>query len=195
MIEAESIELLRDARQLNARGNVLAVFPEAAGPAAGSPNGSPGSAHARRADLWRIRAGSLTYWSAEGRARLEQSITAQSSQGQISSRTLELFFSSAGPSAQAVPAAATSSGPQQLTRALASGGVTVRQGGRRGTAERAEYSAAEGKFVLSGGRPTLYDASGGTTTGRQLTFFFANDTIVVDSEDGSRTLTRHRVEK
>src|SRR5256885_9938435 len=35
----------------------------------------------------------------------------------------------------------------------------------------------------------------GTTTGRQLTFFLADDTIIVDSENGSRTLTRHRVEK
>jgi len=82
-----------------------------------------------------------------------------------------------------------------LSRAVASGGVTVRQGDRRGVAEQAEYIAAEGKFVLSGGHPTLYDAFRGTTTGRQLTFFFADDTIVVDSEEGSRTLTRHRVEK
>ncbi len=62
------------------------------------------------------------------------------------------------------------------------------------TSQATRY-AGEGKFVLSGGRPTLYDASRGTTTGRQLTFFFADDTIIVDSEEGSRTLTRHRVVK
>jgi len=28
-----------------------------------------------------------------------------------------------------------------------------------------------------------------------LTFFVANDTILIDSQDGSRTLTKHRVEK
>ena len=48
---------------------------------------------------------------------------------------------------------------------------------------------------MSGGNPTLYDGSQGTTTGRQLTFFLADDTIIVDSENGSRTLTKHRVEK
>src|SRR5205807_8226621 len=74
-----------------------------------------------------------------------------------------------------------------LFRSVASGGVTVRQGDRRGVAEQAEYIAAEGKFVLSGGHPTLYDTFRGTTTGRQLTFFFADDTIVVDSEEGSRS--------
>jgi hypothetical protein len=60
---------------------------------------------------------------------------------------------------------------------------------------RAEYTAAEGKFVLSEGKPTLYDSTGDTTTGRQLTFFLADDTIIVDSENGPRTLTKHRVDK
>jgi hypothetical protein len=48
---------------------------------------------------------------------------------------------------------------------------------------------------MTGGAPTLFDALEGTTTGRQLTFFLADATIIVDSENGSRTLTKHRVEK
>jgi hypothetical protein len=48
---------------------------------------------------------------------------------------------------------------------------------------------------MSGGTPTIFDGAEGTTTGRQLTFFLADDTIIVDSENGSRILTRHRVEK
>jgi len=73
--------------------------------------------------------------------------------------------------------------------------VDVKQQDRRGTSKSAEYTAAEGKFVLSGGKPTLYDSTGDTITGRELTFFFADDRIVVDSEEGSRTVTLHRVEK
>ena len=96
---------------------------------------------------------------------------------------MELFFD------------AGSNGPKQLSSAVANGGVTVRQGARRGTAEHAEYVVAEGKFVLSGGTPTLFDAARGTTTGRQLTFFLADDKILIDSEEGSRTLTKHRVQK
>jgi len=198
-IEADSIELKRDARVLNARGNVMAVFPQAAGsPAsglqAGSPGKSPGPGEGTGPDVWRIRAGALTYWSGEGRALLEQNVNAQSRQAQIISRALDLFFSSPGSTA-ASPARSGSGSTQQLTRAVATGNVVVHQGDRRGTAERADYFAGAGKFVLSGGRPTLYDASRGTTTGRQLTFFFADDTIIVDSEEGSRTLTRHRVVK
>jgi hypothetical protein len=48
---------------------------------------------------------------------------------------------------------------------------------------------------MTGGTPTLYDGTDGTTVGRQLTFFLANDTIIVDSENGPRILTRHRVDK
>jgi hypothetical protein len=86
-------------------------------------------------------------------------------------------------------------GAQQISRAVGTGGVTVQQGERRATADRGEYIAADGKFVMTGGTPTLFDATEGTTTGRQLTFFLADATIIVDSENGSRTLTKHRVEK
>ena len=86
-------------------------------------------------------------------------------------------------------------GAQQISHAVAAGGVTVQQGERRATADHGEYTAADGKFVMSGGTPTIFDAASGTTTGRQLTFFLADATIIVDSENGSRTLTKHRVEK
>jgi len=98
------------------------------------------------------------------------------------------------PAAPASPADAVASG-RQLSRVLAQGSVIVRQGDRRGEADQAEYTAADGKFVLSGGHPTLINASSDTTTGRSLTFFVANDTILIDSQEGSRTLTKHRVEK
>jgi lipopolysaccharide export system protein LptA len=73
--------------------------------------------------------------------------------------------------------------------------VVVRQADRRGTGEQAEYTAADQKFVLSGGQPTFTNASNDTTTGRSLTFFVASDTILVDSQEGVRTITKHRVEK
>ena len=78
---------------------------------------------------------------------------------------------------------------------VAEGDVVVHQADRRGTADRAEYTAADGKFVLSGGQPTLANAFSDTTTGHSLTFFVASDTILIDSQEGSRTLTKHRIEK
>jgi lipopolysaccharide export system protein LptA len=96
-----------------------------------------------------------------------------------------MFFSSMG----------AGNATKQLSSAVATGDVAVHQEDRRGTSNRAEYTAAEGKFVLSEGKPTLYSSTGDTTTGRQLTFYFADDRIVVDSEDGKKTVTLHRVEK
>jgi lipopolysaccharide export system protein LptA len=71
----------------------------------------------------------------------------------------------------------------------------VSQNGVHGYAGQAEYDAAHGKFNFSGGEPKITDENGNTTTGRSLTFDVASDTISVDSDEGSRTLTRHRVEK
>jgi hypothetical protein len=104
----------------------------------------------------------------------------------MSGQDLDLYFTRANGAGQ---------GAQQISRAVGTGGVTVVQGDRRATAERGEYTAADGKFVMTGGTPTIFDASEGSTTGRQLTFFLADATIIVDSENGSRTLTKHRVEK
>jgi hypothetical protein len=85
---------------------------------------------------------------------------------------------------------------RDLSRILAQGGVIVRQGERQGSAEQGEYTASDQKFVLSGGEPAIHDASSDTTTtGRSLTFYVASDTILIDSQEGLRTLTKHRVEK
>src|SRR5260370_33361400 len=92
------------------------------------------------------------------------------------------------------PALPTARG-QQISRAVGTGGVIIEQGTRKATADRGDYSAMDGKFIMSGGNPTIIDAAEGTTTGHQLTFFFADDTIIVDSENGSRTLTKHLVHR
>jgi lipopolysaccharide export system protein LptA len=182
-LEAESIELQRDARTLNATGNVRAVLLQA--PANGANPQSP----KKTPQLWYIAAASLVYWDKENRAHLEKDVTVQSTDQKIRSAAMDLYFTRAGAASAGV------SGAQQISRAVGTGGVTVEQGKRRATADRGEYTAADGKFIMSGGTPTIFDASEGTTTGHQLTFYLADATIIVDSENGSRTLTKHRVEK
>jgi hypothetical protein len=120
----------------------------------------------------------------------------QSEEQRMRAPILDLYFTrTSSPAARAASNANSPAGAQQISRAVGTGGVVVEEGSRKATAERGEYIAAIGKFVMSGGNPTLYDGSAGTTTGRQLTFYLADDTIIVDSENGSRTLTKHRVEK
>ena len=218
VLEANSIELLRESRVLNAVGNVRAVFPQAAGQSRERATGAALDAGVRqvntsqvlpnKAQLWHATCVTLTYQDKEGRAHLQQDVVVQSAEQKMRGPVLDLYFtrspdpvppSPAKPNGSNGPngstAANANSGPQQISRAVGTGGVVVEEGDRKATADRGEYTAANGKFVMTGGNPTLYDGSAGTTTGRQLTFFLADDTIIVDSENGSRTLTKHRVEK
>ncbi|HWY45717.1 MAG TPA: LptA/OstA family protein [Candidatus Sulfotelmatobacter sp.] len=185
-MDADAIELLRGARVLSATGNVRAVFLEAPSATTASP---PANQITKKAQLWYVFATSLSYWDKENRAHLEKDVTVQSADQKIRSAAMDIFF------ARAISTNNGAAGAQQISRAVATGGVTVEQGPRRAIADRGEYTASDGKFVMSGGTPTIFDASEGTTTGRQLTFFLADATIIVDSENGSRTLTKHRVEK
>ncbi len=177
VLEAETIELLRETRVVNAIGNVRGVFPQAA--AANSTKKTP--------SLWHVSSGTLTYWDMENRARLEKNVALQSADQKMRAETLDLYFSRTTD--------AKTGGASQISRAVGKGGVVVEEGTRRGTADTGVYTAEDQKFVLSGGNPTLYDASEGTTTGRELTFYIASDTIIVDSGNGLRTLTRHRVQR
>ena len=186
VLESDSIELLRDSKVLNAAGTVRAVFPQYAAQPAGQVLAAPGAG--KKPVLWHVTSGTLTYSDAENRAHLEKNVVVQSAEQKIHAAAMDLYFTGGG-------SANSSAGAKQISRATGTGGVIVEQGARKATAERGEYTAAEGKFVMSGGNPTIFDASQGTTTGRQLTFFLADDTIIVDSENGSRTLTKHRVEK
>ena len=193
VMEAETIELLKNERAMNASGNVRAVFPQAPG---GNVNLTPSktTTGAKAPVLWHAQSAKLTYWDAENRAHLSQNVVVHAPDQKMTGQELDLYFMRAKGTAQN-NAAQPLQGAQQISRAVGAGGVTVVQGDRKATAERAEYTASDGKFVMNGGTPTIFDASEGTTTGRQLTFFLADATIIVDSENGSRTLTKHRVEK
>jgi lipopolysaccharide export system protein LptA len=201
VMEADSIELLRDTKILNAAGNVRAVFPQAPGPAAAPASTPPGAQQAtpKKPELWHVSSGTLTYHDTESFAHLEKNVVAQSAEQTMRGPLVDLYFTKSvttNASAPKNPAPSNvSSGAQQISRAVGTGGVIVDQGTRRATAERGEYLATEGKFIMSGGDPTIFDASEGTTKGHQLTFFLADDTIIVDSENGTRTLTKHRVDK
>jgi len=185
VMEADSIELIRPTRVLVATNHVRAVFPQAASPTAQQ---LAAASQPAKTNLWHVTSALLTYWDAENRARAERDVVAQSATQKTRSAVLDLYFTRNGPPNSV-------DGQQQIERGVATGGVTVEEGLRKAVAERGEYTAADGKFVMSGGTPIIFDGSAGTTTGRQLTFFLASDTIIVDSENGSRTLTKHRVDR
>jgi lipopolysaccharide export system protein LptA len=201
VMEGDTIELDSPTHTLVVRGKVRGVFPQAPwnpkpgeGPGQGQSsskriksvsNKGAGQNARTGVQLGHVRGGLLTYWEMESRGRIEQDARVDSEQVSIQANQIDLYFSDSD----------IAGGTKQLSRSLASGNVTVRQEDRHGTSDKAEYTASEGKFVLSGGEPTLYSSTGDTTTVRQLTFYFADDRIVVDSADGSKTVTLHQVEK
>jgi lipopolysaccharide export system protein LptA len=193
VLEADSIELLRATRILNAKGNVKSVFQQAPSSGALPTVGimKPAADDKKQPSLWHVSSKTLTYWDAENKARLEKNVLVQSTDQKITSATMDLYFTRQA-AAGSNPAI---QGASQISRAVGNGGVVIEEGDRRATADTGVYTAQDQKFVLSGGDPTLYDAAEGTTKGRELTFYIADDTIVVDSGNGLRTLTRHRVQR
>ena len=204
VLEADSIELLRDSKVLNAVGRVRGVFPQTPAPdqppTATLASGTPPPSAAKKTVLWHVSSATLTYNDITSVAHLEKNVVIQSPDQKIRAPIMDLYFTRGTKnSADGSPTSSTGLSPtpgaQQISRAIGTGGVIVDQAGRRAVADRGEYTASDGKFVMTGGDPTLYDSTEGTTKGRQLTFYLADDTIIVDSENGSRTLTKHRVEK
>jgi lipopolysaccharide export system protein LptA len=190
VLQAQTIEFWQNEKRTEARGDALGAFVEAphdnassgAGSAANAANKVNGQQAVKTSApvLWHVRAPNVDYWSDSGKMEWSDGVVTESSEGTIASQTLDMFFS------------ADQNNQQTLGRAIASGNVHVEQNGRTGTAERGEYLARDGKFILSGGKPKLVDTSGNTTTGHELTFFLANDSVLVDSQNGSQTLSRHR---
>jgi len=151
VLEAESIELLKNERMMNAVGNARAVFPQAPANAGAATN----AAKPKTPVLWHAQSAKLTYWDQENRARLEQNVVVQSPDEKITSALLDLYFTranaagsgglmtSANSNANPNGGPASLSGAQQISRAVATGNVTVQQGERRATAEHGEYTAAD----------------------------------------------------
>ena len=200
IVQGDTIELDRQTHTLTAIGQVHAVFPQAAANAAPQPSRK----RPAKPEFWHAQGNHLIYQSDENRGRIEQKVRAHSDEGSMTADAIDFFFA---PAQNSAISSANATGKsfvgtpnggatgEQLVRASAFGNVNVEQQGRHGKATRADYAAEDGKFVLSGGTPTVYDASGNATQGRQLTFFFGDDSINIDSAEGLRTLTLHQVEK
>ena len=189
VLEANSIELLRDTRVLHAVREMCArCFRRRPGHPAGQIRAIRKADRAsipqpkqvntsqvvpKKPQLWHATCATLTYEDKEGRAHLEQNVVVQSADQKMRGPVLDLYFTRSQPANPPGSGAAPSGGAQQISRAVGTGGVVVEEGGRKATAERGEYTAANGKFVMTGGNPTLYDGSAGTTDGPSIDLLFS----------------------
>ena len=81
----------------------------------------------------------------------------------------------------------------KLDRMVAQDNVTIQQTGRRAEGHTLVYTAADDKFVLTGGPPSIFDAERGKITGVSLTFFRADDRVLVEGEASTPVVTQTRV--
>jgi lipopolysaccharide export system protein LptA len=84
-------------------------------------------------------------------------------------------------------------GPGKIDHIVAWDHVVITQPNRRGTGDHLIYTAADDKFVLTGGPPSIFDAERGKITGVSLTFFRGDDRVLVEGSDSSPTVTQTRV--
>ncbi len=136
-----------------------------------------------------ITAAKLTYADSERKIHYEGGVVAKGLEFTASAQTADAYL---------LPRSQTSihqsfSGPGQLDRMVAQGDVVVQQPTRHANGQELVYTAAEDRFVLTGGPPSIFDAEQGKITGVSLTFFRRDDRVLVEGGASTPVVTQTRV--
>ncbi len=134
-----------------------------------------------------LTAAKLTYSDNERRARYSGGVTVRGQDATITADTVDILLTAANARKQ------NTQGPAQLDQIIAGQHVVIQQTDRRATGEKLVYTAADGRFVLTGGPPLISDPERGTIRGDSLTFYSHDDRVIVESEGTQRTVTRTKI--
>jgi lipopolysaccharide export system protein LptA len=209
VIEAPSIQFEREHRFVVAQGTqdqpVSTTLVQAAKPSLEkdgkdkAKDGNKGSRSAQSSPI-AITGRRLTYADEERKAHYEGGVLARGADFTASAKTVDAYLL---PHSQTPLRGQTSgsqslggispAGPGQLDHLVAQGHVVIQQPARRAEGETLTYGAAEDKFVLTGGSPSIFDAERGKTTGNSLTFFRRDDRVLVEGEASTPVVTQTRV--
>ncbi len=138
-----------------------------------------------------LTAGRMDYSDQDRKALFSGGVTAAGSEMTVSASQMEVMLLAKGQNRQPAGSAG------QLERIIATGNIRIEEQkpARTATGERLEYTAADGKFVLTGSPgkfPSIFDAEQGNITGDSLTFFSRDDRVQIGSGENTRTVTRTR---
>jgi lipopolysaccharide export system protein LptA len=128
----------------------------------------------------------LAYTDNERKAHFDGNVVAKWTDLTITSRTMDVFL-------QAQSASTSVNGLGKLDRVVANDQVVINQPKRQGTGDQLTYTAADDKFVLIGGPPSIFDAEQGKITGVSLTLFRHDDRVLVEGNAASPVVTQTRV--
>jgi lipopolysaccharide export system protein LptA len=136
-----------------------------------------------------ITSAQLTYTDSERKAHFDGGVEAKGEDATITSVRADVFLQPREQGTTNQPL----EGPGRIDHIIAREHVVLTQPTRRGTGDELVYTAADDKFVLKGGPPSIFDAERGKTTGVSLTFFRGDDRVLVEGNDTSPTVTQTRV--
>ena len=206
VVEAPTLQFDRDHRSLLAQGEIsvgTGLRPVRAGqsPAPTQAPAQPVSTvlvqvdKSGKATPVNITSARLTYADAERRIFLDGGVTAKGPDATLTGQQMTVFLL---PRSQSHAGTATGPGtPGQVERIVAQDRVVITQPTRHATGDRLVYTAAEDKFVLTGGAssgtPSIFDAERGKITGDSLTFYRHDDRVLVEGRETSPTVTRTQV--
>jgi lipopolysaccharide export system protein LptA len=178
IVEAPVIEFDRDRRRIVASSSgarrVLTVFVQ--------------DNRTGRATPVTVTATRLSYEDSERQAQFEGGVILKGADVSITADRADVRLQPRGQKS----GAATASQVEEIT---AVGHIAIEQPSRKATGERLVYTTYDGRFVLTGGPPSIFDAEHGRISGDSLTFYSRDGRVLVGSRDSSRTVTHTRVDR
>jgi hypothetical protein len=175
--QADSLTFLDSGQRIEGKGNVRHLLSGAAVTNSDKRPPENGTVAAKTDDKTKvvkqtlIRSARFLYSRAENRMHYEDNVMLDSPDAKGKADTLDAFLDAGG---------------KKLERATARGNVLISQPGREVKGAAAEYFLSEGKIVVTGNPATgslaeLHDYVKGTSTAVRLTFFTADDRIVLEN--------------
>ena len=200
IIEAPTIQFDRDRRFVTAQGTpaqpvqTILVQMERAGTSGSQTTTAPAKAAGKAAPLAgsipiSVTAAKLTYADSERKVHYDGGVVAKGADFTASAKTADAYLLSRKQTSNHQAFA----GPGQLDRMVAKDDVVIQQPTRRANGQGLVYTAADDKFVLTGGPPSIFDAEQGKITGVSLTFFRRDDRVLVEGEASTPVVTQTRV--
>jgi lipopolysaccharide export system protein LptA len=136
-----------------------------------------------------ITSAHLTYADGERKIVMDGGVTAKGSDTTLTGQKMTVFLLARTQSKET----ASPGTPGQVERIVAEGGIVITQPTRRATGDQLVFTAAEDKFVLTGGPPSIFDAERGKITGDSLTFYRHDDRVLVEGTQTTPSLTKTQV--
>jgi lipopolysaccharide export system protein LptA len=188
VVQASTIRFDRDGRSMVAEG--IAGGKSPAGPVTTVlvQTGADG-----KTTLVTISSLHLTYTDSERRIHFDGGVTMRNTDATITGESLDVYLAQSKQATSNQLLTHESATPSRLEKAIAHGGIVITQLTRRATGETLTYLAAEDKFTLDGGPPSIFDAERGQITGDSLTFFRHDDRVLVEGRANSPVITKTRV--